>query len=75
MLRGPLEQFSSAKYAIGGTLDEPDVNLVSVFDTSIDEPAGNGDSAAQQSEEPLADGISSADDEPKTMNDNSEVAH
>ena len=34
-MRKPLEQFSSAKYEIGGTLDEPEVNLVSVFDRSI----------------------------------------
>jgi uncharacterized protein YhdP len=52
MLRKPIEQFSSAKYEIGGTLDEPDVNLVSVFDTSM--KAGEGaDSEADDS--PLAD--------------------
>ena len=36
VLRKPLEQFSSAKYEIGGTIDEPTVNLVSVFDTSME---------------------------------------
>ncbi|MCZ6709520.1 MAG: hypothetical protein O7B25_04075, partial [Gammaproteobacteria bacterium] len=74
MLRGPIEQFSSAKYAIGGTLDDPDVNLVSVFDTSM-KPVENGDSAAQQSDVPLTDGISSGDDQREPKNDNSEVAH
>jgi uncharacterized protein YhdP len=37
VLRKPLEQFSSAKYEIGGTLQEPEVNLVSVFETEMDE--------------------------------------
>ena len=37
VLRKPIEQFSSAKYQISGTLDDPDVNLVGVFDTSMDE--------------------------------------
>ncbi|NIP13593.1 MAG: hypothetical protein GWM88_02150 [Pseudomonadales bacterium] len=37
VLRKPLEQFSSAKYEIGGTLEEPEVNLVSVFETEMDE--------------------------------------
>ncbi|MFP6816487.1 MAG: AsmA-like C-terminal region-containing protein, partial [Pseudomonadales bacterium] len=74
VLRRPIEQFSSAKYAIGGTLDEPDVNLVSVFDTSI-ESAKNEDSAAQRSDQPVVDGMSSADDQGEPMNDDSEVAH
>ena len=38
VLRGPLEQFSSAKYAISGTLDDPEVEFVSIFDTSTREP-------------------------------------
>jgi uncharacterized protein YhdP len=37
VLRKPMEQFSSAKYVIGGTIAEPTVNLVSVFDTSMDQ--------------------------------------
>ncbi len=48
VLRKPLEQFSSAKYEIGGTLDEPQVNLVSVFESEMVEAeleslAGAGD--------------------------------
>ena len=43
VLRKPLEQVSSAKYHIGGTLDEPELNFVSVFDTGPSTPAaGNG---------------------------------
>jgi hypothetical protein len=34
VLRKPLEQFSSAKYRITGTMDSPQVSLVSVFDVS-----------------------------------------
>lgn len=36
VLRKPLEQFSSAKYRISGTLDDPQVKFVSVFDRSMD---------------------------------------
>ena len=38
VLRKPIEQFSSAKYAVGGTLDEPEVKFVGVWDTSINQP-------------------------------------
>ncbi len=37
VLRKPLEQFSSAKYRIGGTLDDPAVEFVSVFDVGAPE--------------------------------------
>ena len=37
VLRKPLEQFSSAKYEISGTLEDPQVKLVGVFDTSMKE--------------------------------------
>ena len=50
VLRGPLEQFSSAKYAISGTLDDPQVDLVSIFDTSMrgpDEVEGQVQAATQ----------------------------
>src|SRR5690606_30160700 len=43
VLRKPLEQFSSARYHIGGTLDEPEVKLVGVFDV---EPTGTVGAAA-----------------------------
>jgi hypothetical protein len=38
VLRKPLEQFSSAKYEISGTLEDPQVKLMGVFDTSMSEP-------------------------------------
>ena len=37
VLRKPLEQFSSAKYEISGTVEDPQVKLVGVFDTSMKE--------------------------------------
>ncbi len=42
VLRKPLEQFSSAKYEISGTLEDPQVKLVGVFDTSMKEAAEKG---------------------------------
>ncbi len=38
VLRRPLEQFSSAKYQISGTLDDPELTFVSVWDTRMDQP-------------------------------------
>jgi uncharacterized protein YhdP len=38
VLRKPLEQFSSAKYEIGGTLDAPELKFVGVWDTTMDRP-------------------------------------
>ena len=38
VLRKPLEQFSSAKYEIGGTLDDPELKFVGVWDTTMDRP-------------------------------------
>ena len=50
VLRKPLEQFSSAKYEISGTLDEPELKFVGVWDTTMDQP--------QASLEPLeSDGV------------------
>ena len=37
VLRKPLEQFSTAKFEVKGTLDEPQVNFVSLWDTSLKE--------------------------------------
>jgi uncharacterized protein (TIGR02099 family) len=45
VFRKPLEQFSSARYRIGGTLEEPDVKLVSVFDVTT--PAREAGQAAE----------------------------
>ncbi|MEQ8482900.1 MAG: AsmA-like C-terminal region-containing protein [Pseudomonadales bacterium] len=41
VLRKPLEQFSSARYRISGTLDDPQVSFVSVFDVTPAEQAGD----------------------------------
>jgi hypothetical protein len=38
VLRKPLEQFSSAKYEISGTLDDPELKFISVWDTTMDLP-------------------------------------
>ena len=38
VLRKPLEQFSSAKYQISGTLDDPQLKFVGVWDTTMDRP-------------------------------------
>lgn len=38
VLRKPLEQFSSAKYEISGTLDEPELKFIGVWDTTMDQP-------------------------------------
>ena len=38
MLRKPLEQFSSAKYTVHGTLAESDVRFVELFDAKLTEP-------------------------------------
>ncbi len=38
VLRKPLEQFSSAKYQIGGTLEDPELKFVNVWDTKMDQP-------------------------------------
>lgn len=40
VLRKPLEQFSSAKYEVRGTLTEPEVKFVELFDTQLTEPVG-----------------------------------
>lgn len=67
VLRKPIEQFSSAKYAISGTLDDPDVNLVRVFDTSMK-------SAETSDALPVNDNAALEDESEKTGH-NSEMAH
>ena len=37
VLRKPLQQFSSAKFSVTGTLDEPQINFVSLWDQSMKE--------------------------------------
>ena len=39
LLRDQLNQFSSAKYHVSGTIDEPLVSFVSVFDRNLDQPS------------------------------------
>jgi uncharacterized protein (TIGR02099 family) len=47
VLRKPLEQFSSANYRIGGTLDDPEVKFVSVFDVAPVEPGAAAQAGAE----------------------------
>ena len=35
LLEGPIKQFSSAKYKVSGSIDEPVVEFISVFDNSV----------------------------------------
>jgi uncharacterized protein YhdP len=53
VLRKPLEQFSSARYRISGTLDDPQVSFVSVFDVTPAEQGGEvpPDPATEQPED------------------------
>jgi len=53
VFRKPLEQFSSARYRIGGTLEEPDVKFVSVFDVTT--PAREAEQAADAARDEAAD--------------------
>ena len=59
VLRKPIEQFSSAKYRITGTLEEPQVKFVGVWDTRVDEPADT--EAADEAE----DGMDTEDQDPE----------
>ena len=43
ILRKPIKELSSAKYKISGPADDPELELVSVFDRSMDEGSGNGE--------------------------------
>lgn len=52
VLRKPLEQFSSAKYVVRGTLTDPDVRFVELFDTRLSEPAAG---TAGETAEPVAE--------------------
>lgn len=45
VLRKPLEQFSSAKYEVSGTLEEPEVKLVGIFSNKVTAPSAAGDPA------------------------------
>ena len=38
VLRKPLEQFSSAKYQVSGTLQDPELKFVGVWDNTMDQP-------------------------------------
>ena len=38
VLRKPLEQFSSAKFSVTGSLEDPQINFVSLWDQSMKEP-------------------------------------
>ena len=49
VLRKPLQQFSSAKYAVTGTLEEPEVRFVELFSTRMSEPDAEPDPQADES--------------------------
>lgn len=58
VLRKPLEQFSSAKYEVSGTLEDPVLKFVSVWDTRMDQPqVGLEPKAGETGSEPPADGV------------------
>jgi uncharacterized protein YhdP len=69
VLRKPLEQFSSAKYRITGTVENPQVELVSVFDSNSSEspvevpvedgPSGPMEMPAHSADEPAPDATGS----------------
>jgi uncharacterized protein YhdP len=54
VLRKPIEQFSTAKYEVKGTLDDPEVKFVSLWDRSMKEPLAPAkiDEPAQQAQLP-----------------------
>jgi uncharacterized protein YhdP len=52
VLRKPLEQFSSARYRISGTLDDPLVTFVSVFDVTPADLPGDAAAAPAPDERP-----------------------
>ena len=54
LFRDQIESFSSAKYRISGTLDDPNVTFVQVFSKSIDGSAQAETDANE--EEPSSDG-------------------
>ncbi len=58
VLRKPIEQFSTAKFAVRGTLDDPEVSFVSLWDTSMkegaEEPAEQDAAAVDISDPELA---------------------
>lgn len=56
VLRKPLEQFSSAKYEISGTVDNPEVKFINVWDTSMKDGqvAASSDAAAADGAAPQA---------------------
>ena len=60
VLRKPLEQFSSAKYEVRGTLAEPEVKFVELFDTRLSVPVA-GTAAPDAVPAPVVDGQGAAD--------------
>ncbi len=72
VLRKPLEQFSSAKYAISGTLDDPQVDFVSIFDTSMRDPEDGPIQAATQTSPRELDTKSAGDESQDRSDDSTE---
>ena len=67
LLRDQLNQFSSAKYHVSGTIDEPLVNFVSVFDRNLDQPSTAAPAPGKSlSQEPSAPALPPAQPAPRT---------
>lgn len=52
MLRKPIEQFSTAKFAVTGTLDDPEVEFVSLWDRSMKETQSKATQSKEQAQQP-----------------------
>ncbi|MCZ6502511.1 MAG: YhdP family protein [Gammaproteobacteria bacterium] len=51
VLKNQIDQLSSAKYQIGGTIDDPDIQLITIFDDSVREAESSGESTDENSGE------------------------
>jgi uncharacterized protein (TIGR02099 family) len=49
VLKNQIDQMSSAKYQIGGTIDDPDIQFVSIWDDSVREVETPGEKSAENS--------------------------
>ncbi len=51
VLKNQINQLSSAKYQIGGTIDDPDIRLITIFDDSVREAENPDESTGTNSGE------------------------
>jgi uncharacterized protein YhdP len=56
VLRKPIEQFSTAKFAITGTLDDPQVKFVSLWDRKMKQAVTTQDTVVETEEGKIIDG-------------------